>query len=220
VSDGDTFSARVDGALIRVRIASIDAPEANQDFGAQARLALVSALGAGRIELEIRKYDRYGRTVARVTVDGVDVGLRLIRNGVAWHYTRFQDEQSKAERDAYRRAETEAKRSRVGLWASGRAVAPWDFRNGLDRSDAPVLAIARRVFIIPVDARDTARSRRKTGYGLRPLLRRRPPASGERGTAGSIGRSSHERLPTYHRRLPCNQLREVASAQGLLLDIS
>lgn len=95
VHDGD--SLRYDGE--RIRIADIDAPElpdspkctdpkrsgwCDYDKAVQSRDALIAFLARGTVKIERAGVDRYGRTLASVTVNGRDagaylVGLRLAR---------------------------------------------------------------------------------------------------------------------------------------------
>lgn len=88
VYDGDTFT--IDGE--RIRIAAIDTPErASPHCDAERRLArlararLVQLLGDGSgVTLEREALpDRYGRTLARVMVNGRDVAPVLINEGLA-----------------------------------------------------------------------------------------------------------------------------------------
>ena len=46
------------------------------------------------VELRPHAIDRYGRTVAMVFVDGRDVGLELIKTGLAWAYEHYLPEAS------------------------------------------------------------------------------------------------------------------------------
>jgi endonuclease YncB( thermonuclease family) len=89
VIDGDTMR---DGAE-RYRIENIDAPETGWRAACPAEAALGDrataelqrwAAGARRVEaFPVGRRDRYGRVVARVEIDGVDVGERLMRMGLA-----------------------------------------------------------------------------------------------------------------------------------------
>lgn len=95
VTDGDTFRLTTGE---RVRIAGIDAPESDprharcarelvrgKAAGAQAR-----ALLAGR-EVTLARVGRsYGRTVARVRLDGRDVAALLVARGAAAWWPRYQ----------------------------------------------------------------------------------------------------------------------------------
>jgi micrococcal nuclease len=90
--DGDTVE--FDGE--RVRISNLDAPEmpgrarcareAELALAAKAKLTTILSVRGARIELirdTIRPKDRYGRTLGRITVDGVDVAEPLTAAGVA-----------------------------------------------------------------------------------------------------------------------------------------
>jgi endonuclease YncB( thermonuclease family) len=81
------------------------------------------------VELRPHAIDRYGRTVAMVFVDGRDVGLELIKAGLAWAYAYYLPEASPQIQAQYSAAETAARVSRRGLWVDGNsAVPPWEWR--------------------------------------------------------------------------------------------
>src|SRR6516164_7588293 len=100
-----------------------------QAFGRRAK-QLMSALVFGKdVELRPHTIDRYGRTVAMVFVDGRDVGLELIKQGLAWAYEHYLPEASAEIQAQYTAAETAARVSRRGLWVNGNsAVPPWEWR--------------------------------------------------------------------------------------------
>ncbi len=87
ITDGDTFRVLEE----RIRIANIDTPEmpgrarcaAEAQLAVQAKARLGQLLSGGDIRLARRGEDRYGRTLARVSVNGVDVGEQLVREGAA-----------------------------------------------------------------------------------------------------------------------------------------
>jgi len=60
--------------------------------------------------------------------DGDNMNLEQIRAGLAWHYKKYQGEQSVADRVAYSDAEMEARRQNLGLWGDPQPVPPWDYR--------------------------------------------------------------------------------------------
>jgi endonuclease YncB( thermonuclease family) len=71
VTDGDTLKVLVAGQqLLRIWLAFCDAPEKKQAFGARAKQAMSELVFDKDIELRTHAIDRYGRTVARVAVDG------------------------------------------------------------------------------------------------------------------------------------------------------
>lgn len=124
VIDGDTFDVvDTDGARHRVRIAGIDAPERDQPMGLQAKRFLANAIAHREVLLTRFDTDHFGRVVCSVSLRGEDVGLMMIRNGLAWHYRRFTPHWS-----AYAAAQTRAEKSGIGLWGKPGLVEPWRFR--------------------------------------------------------------------------------------------
>ncbi len=89
VIDGDTLR---DGDE-RYRVENIDAPErggraqcgAERDLAEAARDYLRTWVSSARVvEAEpVGRRDRYGRIVARISIDGVDLGERLMARGLA-----------------------------------------------------------------------------------------------------------------------------------------
>ncbi|MGH8655011.1 MAG: thermonuclease family protein [Gammaproteobacteria bacterium] len=51
-----------------------------------------------------------------------------MQTGLAWHYKRYEREQSPEDRVAYMRAEEKAQAERRGLWRDPHPVPPWEFR--------------------------------------------------------------------------------------------
>ena len=90
VVDGDTLH---DGRRETYRVENIDAPERGaraecvdeRALAEAARAYLVEWVGsARRVEaLPSGRRDRYGRVVARIEIDGVDLGERLMARGLA-----------------------------------------------------------------------------------------------------------------------------------------
>lgn len=128
VADGDTVTVLEEGVRVRVRLHGIDCPERGQPFGSKAKL-FTSGLAFGRtVTVKPRSRDRYGRVVAEVVLsDGRSLNRELVAAGMAWHFTRYSKDEALA------RAEREARAARRGLWAEGRAVAPWEFRGAQRR---------------------------------------------------------------------------------------
>lgn len=125
VLDGDSLVLR-DGQSreIEVRIHAIDAPERGQPFSSVSRNHLRDLLREGAISLVERDRDQYGRTVARLSVDGLDVGLEQVRSGMAWYYRRYQSAQPLVERALYEKAEASARNERLGLWDDEDPIQP------------------------------------------------------------------------------------------------
>ena len=122
VADGDTLYANVDGHSIRIRLAQIDAPEKAQAFGRRSEQSLRELVGKRQVELAWKSLDRYGRPIAQVSVDGLDVNVEQVRRGFAWAFRRY----SKGE--ALLALEAHARTNGLGLWADAHPVAPWEWR--------------------------------------------------------------------------------------------
>jgi endonuclease YncB( thermonuclease family) len=142
IHDGDSFLARLDDGSQRViRMSGIDAPERDQPGGDAARHRLAALLADLPLRIEPVKLDRFGRTVARVVIEtghfppsaieadgATDVGLLLLAEGHAWHFSRYASEQPASEREAYARAQATARAQRLGLWADDGPIPPWEHR--------------------------------------------------------------------------------------------
>jgi endonuclease YncB( thermonuclease family) len=129
VIDGDTVTISLkERTQLKVRLAGIDAPEQRQVFGQRAKQRLATLLVGKTVEVAGRKYDRYHRLVARLLVDGRDINLEMVAEGYAWHFKRYEMEQSATARTAYADAERRAQMERRGLWADPAPVPPWEFR--------------------------------------------------------------------------------------------
>jgi endonuclease YncB( thermonuclease family) len=130
VHDGDSVTLLVTGNVqLRIRVAFLDAPELGQPFGYRAKQAMSDLVFGKEIAVYPHAIDRYGRTVGVVYVDWVDAGLELLRQGLAWTYTRYLPEASADIQASYRQAESEAQQERRGLWADPNPVPPWEFRH-------------------------------------------------------------------------------------------
>lgn len=129
VFDGDTFDLRTtDRRVIRIRFSGLDAPERGQAFSRRAAEHLKIVLGGRAVRARCTKTDEFRREICDVFVDGEDVGLGMVRDGLAWHFKRFQDEQSAEDRQAYSAAEDEARQRRAGLWSFQDPMPPWECR--------------------------------------------------------------------------------------------
>jgi endonuclease YncB( thermonuclease family) len=79
-------------------------------------------------EVDYSKYDRYRRVLGKVLVNGEEVNLEQIEDGMAWHYKKYQREQSPSDRVRYADAEREAWLRKDGLWRDPNPVPPWVYR--------------------------------------------------------------------------------------------
>lgn len=124
VTDGDTLWVRpLDGGAPRkIRLEGIDAPERCQPHGDAATQALARRVLRHPVRVAPRGVDDYQRLLARVSLQGDDVGGWLVEQGHAWSY-RFRRSNG-----PYAKQEARARRLRRGLFAAPGAVPPREFR--------------------------------------------------------------------------------------------
>ena len=137
VDDGDSVVVLTEGKVqLKVRLASIDAPEVSHTSHEAGRIGQPYADGAKRylahlvkgktVDLKCPETDRYGRSVCDLFVSGQSVDREMVRQGWAWA--------NEAARGRYMRdpqipvLEAEARHERRGLWAAEHPVAPWEWR--------------------------------------------------------------------------------------------
>lgn len=130
IADGDTLTLLdATNTQHKIRLAGIDSPEKNQPFGQVCKQSLSGLTYNQAAQIDWNKLDRYGRVIGKVLVNGQDVNLEQIRLGCAWHYKKYQNEQSPEDQVSYARAEEEARAIGVGLWREGAAIPPWEWRH-------------------------------------------------------------------------------------------
>lgn len=122
VADGDTLSIVLDGTRHSIRLARIDAPEKRQPFGRRSEQSLRQLVWKRTVTLAWHHLDRYGRPIAVVTLDGLDVNAEQVKRGMAWVYRQYsQDTKLIA-------FEREARAAKLGLWEEPNPTAPWEWR--------------------------------------------------------------------------------------------
>jgi micrococcal nuclease len=124
ISDGDTITVLRGRTSVKIRLHGIDSPESGQDFGTRAKQA-ASEMAFGKIvTVQPRGTDRYGRTVAEVTLpEGRSLNHEMVRLGMAWWFQAYAPGDRMLER-----LETEAREAKRGLWSQPSPIPPWDRR--------------------------------------------------------------------------------------------
>lgn len=124
ISDGDTLTARCnDDEQVKVRLTEIDAPEKAQPFGQRSKQSLSKLCYRAEAKIEIQTTDRYGRSIARVTCNGVDANTEQVRLGMAWVYDKYVKDKS------LYAIQDQARAGKIGLWADPDPVPPWEWRH-------------------------------------------------------------------------------------------
>jgi endonuclease YncB( thermonuclease family) len=129
IADGDTVTVLdSSNTQFKIRLMGIDAPEKKQDFGNKSKESLSSLIVNRQVSVDYSKKDRYGRTVGKILVDGIDANLEQVKAGMAWHYKKYQKEQLVEDRILYAQAEDYARKNKLGLWIDKEPVPPWEYR--------------------------------------------------------------------------------------------
>ena len=134
VLDGDTVLIRRGNGVQKIRLAEIDAPEVShaggqtpgsqqaQPYGELSKRSLSEMVLGKQVLVVSEAVDRYGRMVAHLFLNGLDVNAEQIRTGMAWEYSHYHGNK------ALVALETDARQAGRGLWASSLPTPPWDWR--------------------------------------------------------------------------------------------
>lgn len=136
VLDGDTVLIRRAGGLVKIRLAEIDAPEVahavldgltsssqkDQAFGEASKRSLSGMVLGKQVDVVTQAVDQYGRLVAKLSIDGLDVNAEQVRRGMAWEYSHHYGNH------ALVALQEEAKQAARGLWARDKPIPPGDWR--------------------------------------------------------------------------------------------
>jgi len=134
VYDGDTFKAVGHDIEIVVRFMAIDAPEISykkgepsQPFSDQSKKVLMDLILNRTVEIEGYGLDKRNRVLAVVSLGGKNIGVEMIRQGLAEVYQgELPDDFDLKE---YRQAEFQAKTSRRGMWSQRDSyISPMEWR--------------------------------------------------------------------------------------------
>jgi endonuclease YncB( thermonuclease family) len=132
VHDGDTLTVRTNDRTIRLRLAEIDAPERAQAFGEHSRQSLVELCAGKRVHVVIaRGTDRYGRTLGRISCEGVDANAEQVRRGMAWIFDRYA-----VDLNLYA-LQADARAAGRGLWADPQPLPPSEWRRSRLQASVP-----------------------------------------------------------------------------------
>ena len=124
VSDGDTITVLRGQEPVKVRLYGIDCPEKSQAFGQKAKQRTSALVFGATVTVQPADIDRYGRTVAKVSLeDGRSLNEELVAGGYAWWYREYAPKDERLGR-----LEAGAREKGLGLWADEGAEAPWEFR--------------------------------------------------------------------------------------------
>jgi micrococcal nuclease len=123
IKDGDTVEIlTADRKTIIVRLNGIDAPEKDQPYSQKSKESLSKLVFRKQVKLCSFGNDRYGRLLADIYVDSINVNYIQVAEGLAWHYKKYSDDVNLAQ------LEQQARAQKLGLWQEKDPTPPWEFR--------------------------------------------------------------------------------------------
>lgn len=122
VHDGDSATLRTNSQTYKLRLQGIDAPELGQEFGRRSKQGLSDLIFGTEVSVTDMGKDRYGRTLAIIHCDGVNINQKMVEQGWAWHYKKYSSDKQLS------KGESLARKEKKGLWQQTQVTAPWDYR--------------------------------------------------------------------------------------------
>ena len=122
IIDGDTVYATLEGKPYKLRLTEIDAPERDQPFGRQSKVFLRELLKDGEFDADISGKDQYGRYLARLYDNGVDINRKMVNEGMAWVYDFYVTDKT------FYKNQLSAQNQKKGIWSKRYPAPPWEWR--------------------------------------------------------------------------------------------
>lgn len=127
VRDGKSLVVVNGSRSLTVILVAVDTPDLLQEYGDVAREHLASLVLGKEVQVEFTQLQSTN-VVGKVAYNNADIGLQIIRDGVAWYDKSNDQDLSGAERTVYAAAEQAARTERRGLWHDGSPMPPWVWR--------------------------------------------------------------------------------------------
>ena len=137
VNNGQEVLVEINGEGRAVRLACIQAPlHQQQPWWQRAKTTLSKALPQGSVvQLELRARDVYGRVVARLLKEKMDIAGPLISKGQVFAYDGYL---GRCDDLNYQKLEREAQNRKEGIWAvKGGLTRPWDLIEASGKHEEP-----------------------------------------------------------------------------------
>ena len=127
VIDGDTVYGLLGDKTYKIRLAEIDAPERDQPFGRQSKIFLRKLLVDGEFDSHISSEDQYGRYIARLYSNGIDINRKMVSEGMAWVYDYYVIDKT------FYLNQEDAQKLKKGIWSKRYPAPPWEWRKARRR---------------------------------------------------------------------------------------
>jgi endonuclease YncB( thermonuclease family) len=128
IHDGKNMTVENTGRRIKVALKAADAPEMDQPYGLVARQHLSTLTLNQQVTIEYTGLGPGGLLIARVFCGDRDIGLQMIRDGVAWFDPAYENELGAADRQVYADSEQAARNEHRGIWQDPSPTPPWEWR--------------------------------------------------------------------------------------------
>ncbi len=123
-TDGDSVVIILNNKKkVVVELEGIDCPELQQDCGNEAMEFTKAFIYKKKVRVDIKDYNNEDVFVGRLFVDGQDLSLALIEEGLAWYDKKNSSDKTLG------KAQKKAKKAKKGLWKKTNPTPPWTFRN-------------------------------------------------------------------------------------------
>ncbi|MFZ2905893.1 MAG: thermonuclease family protein [Cyclobacteriaceae bacterium] len=122
VIDGNTLEVETSDQDVQIiQLAGIDSPELGQEFGDHAKDHLSKITLQKTVQVTIVGKDRKGNLLATVLINGKDIRVELLKEGLAWTAEKNPLPELESVKEI-------AKQNAKGLWIQENPTPPWVYR--------------------------------------------------------------------------------------------
>jgi endonuclease YncB( thermonuclease family) len=143
VIDGDTVIVLCEGKKRPVHLVSVDAPQLEQPYGKEAKAFTKKLLLNNVVTID---YVDRSRANDMTSADGKSLKWGLIRAGLAWYPANHKSNSLRNISDKLGKHERKARRSRKGLWAQDKPVAPWSLHRNSEAMPEVMAKLGNRAY--------------------------------------------------------------------------
>jgi endonuclease YncB( thermonuclease family) len=137
VPSGNTIVVSNINRALKIRLKGIAPPEVGQPFSEAAREHLKALVMDKTVMVDYSNLSD-GYLQAKISLNQIDIGSQMLRDGVAWYDRSSDFTLNDADRILYAQCEEAARSEKRGLWSDQNAVAPWAFRRAKDAELAKI----------------------------------------------------------------------------------
>jgi endonuclease YncB( thermonuclease family) len=128
VHDGQTITIENTGRPIKVALKLAVPPAQDQPYADVARQHLSDLVLNRQVTIEFTRLGDGNLLTARIFCDQRDIGLQMIRDGVAWFDRSYINDLSEPERRVYADSEQAARNEHRGIWRDLSPTPPWEWK--------------------------------------------------------------------------------------------